>query len=179
MLEDVVRIFSGCCRVVRMWSGCFEDIFTQFSPTVSLLPAGACGERGAGSRSDRSSRRRSLLHSPREAQLCFCRSEKKPFFINLIPSSAFHQAINQGSFFSVSSPGCFTPLITCKLFACSHKDYNICNFHWVNMTSVLQNFTEHYSAITGTPGRTSTDRSSVETLFDSIITSQELKRLAT
>ena len=97
MLEDVVRIFSGCCRVVRMWSGCFEDIFTQFSPTVSLLPAGARGERGARSCSDRSSQRRSLLHSPREAQLCFRRSGLdflKPMkarrLIHCLPSSAFY-----------------------------------------------------------------------------------------
>ena len=81
-------------------------MFTQFLPIVPLLPAGARGERDAGSRSDRSSQRRSLLHSPREAQLCFRRSGLnflKPMkarrLIHCLPSSAFHQTIEQESFF--------------------------------------------------------------------------------
>ena len=91
---------EGCCHDV------FEDMFTQFLPIVPLLPTGACGERGFGSRSDRSSQRRSLLHSPREAQLCFHRSGLnflKPIqarrLIHILPSSACYQTIEQESFF--------------------------------------------------------------------------------
>ena len=91
---------SRCCQDF------FEDIFTQFSPTVSLLHAGARGERGAGSHSDRSSQRRPLLHSPREAQLCFRRSGlnfhkliKARRLIHFLLSSAFDQNIEQESFF--------------------------------------------------------------------------------
>ena len=98
---------------------------------------------------------------------------KKLVFIYLIPSSAFHQTVEQESFFWVFSPGCFTPLITCKLlfafidlrFSLGERDF-------------ILTITEYYSDITDTPGRTSTDRNLAETPFDSIITSQELKRHA-
>ena len=143
-------------------------MFTRFLPIVSLLPTGACGKRGAGSRSDRSSQRRSLLHSPREAQLCFRRSGQ----------TFLHLSCLQVHFTKLLSRN---PSSECSLLDVSLHLLHVsllCALIDLRFSLDKLDFFFAITVITGTPGRTSTDRSSAETLFDSIITSRELKRHA-